>query len=76
MLSHQDEIEQLVEIVQQLVNESADIQKFDVRNWLRTWLQDPVPALGWSTPLEVLDRPGGFKRVGTLLLRMQSSAYS
>ena len=76
MLSHDNEIEQLVDIVQQLIRESGDIQNFDARNWLRTWLQAPVPALGWSTPLEVLDRPGGFDRVRTLLLRIQSGAYS
>lgn len=75
-LSRDSEFEQLVHVVQQLVAGSNDAQNFDARSWLQRWISEPLPALGNATPQEVLNRPGGFDRVCTLLRRMQSGANS
>jgi hypothetical protein len=75
-MNHRErELAQLEEIVKHMVRESGS-PGFDACAWLNSWMQQPLPALGNATALEFLEQPGGFDRVCSLLLRMQSGAYS
>jgi len=71
-----DHFEELLVVVNALVAESGIAKDFDARAWLSAWLQKENPALGNVTPLAFLAEPGGVEVVRTLLLRMQSGAYS
>lgn len=76
MTLRDSEFDRLVQLVQEIVRGSSDVQDFDAQSWLEKWLQEPVPALGNVTPREFLDVPEGFDRVCMLLRRMQSGSYS
>jgi hypothetical protein len=71
-----DQFEELLAVVNALLAESGIAKDFDARAWLSAWLLKENPALGHVTPLAFLAGPGGFEVVRTLLLRMQSGAYS
>lgn len=71
-----DQFEELLAVVNALVADSGIAKDFDAGTWLSAWLQKKNPALGNVTPLAFLAEPGGFEVVRTLLLRMQSGAYS
>lgn len=71
-----DDIGQLESLVQSIVDESGQPDRFDARAWLARWLAEPVPALGGRCPLDVLVEPGGLELVTGILSRMQSGAYS
>lgn len=62
--------------VTRIVQESGRPDGFDARQWLNGWIAEPVPALGFRRPLDVLAEPGGLELVRTILARMQSGAYS
>lgn len=45
------------------------------REWLARWMTNPVPALSWLSPAEVLKRPGGREQVEKVLKCMGSGAF-
>ena len=66
----------LVAIVQRMVNESGDPVGFDAQAWVLDWVRHPVPALGMACPAEYLHTEEGRAIVETLLVQIQSGAYS
>lgn len=69
-------LEKLVAVVQRVVHESGDPFGFDARAWTKDWIQEPVPALGGALPVDYMGTAEGRALVETLILRMQSGAYS
>lgn len=67
---------ELVAIVQTMVNESGNPVGFDAHAWTVDWVTHPVPALGMRCPLEYMQTQAGLAIVRTLLLQIQSGAYS
>lgn len=67
------ELEQLVE---RIVCESGNMDGFNPRGWLKSWLARPTPALGGKRPNEFLRTDAGRIEVRLLIERMQSGAYS
>ncbi|WP_363320867.1 MbcA/ParS/Xre antitoxin family protein [Ramlibacter sp.] len=72
----EDCVRQLQGVVDRIVAESGNPRNFDSVRWLSEWIEKPNPALGGRLPREMFEEAGGFERVRTLLLRMQSGAYS
>lgn len=66
----------LFSMVERMMEESSQIQKFDSGRWLGSWLDRPNPALGGRRPGSLIDTVEGRDLVGTLVSRMQSGAYS
>lgn len=66
----------LATLVQRLVDESGNPLGFDALTWTKHWLDRPVPALGGARPAEYMATAEGRALVETLVLRMQSGAYS
>ena len=62
--------------VQRIVEESGNPVGFDARAWTVRWMQEPVPALGGACPIEYMRTAEGRALIETLVLRMQSGAYS
>lgn len=67
---------QLLKLVEAMVVQSAQVHTFDADHWLSDWLQSSVPALGNRCPTEFLDTYEGRDLIQTLLIRMQSGAFS
>ena len=44
--------------------------------WLSGWLRTPVPALGGTRPIDLIDTMEGQALVSQVLTRMQSGAYA
>ncbi|TWO68087.1 DUF2384 domain-containing protein [Caenimonas sedimenti] len=65
----------LVSVVQRVVEESGSPAGFDAESWLARWMSEEVPALGFKRPVDLLNEPGGFERIRTTLMAMQSGAY-
>lgn len=63
-------------LVQRVVDESGDPVGFDSHAWTTRWLRRPMPALGGRCPAEYMATPDGRALAETLILRMQSGAYS
>lgn len=70
-----DRVASLYAVVQRIVEESGNSTGFDVQGWLDRWMTEEVPALGSRRPADLLKEPGGFERVRTVLMGMQSGAY-
>lgn len=70
------DVSALAALVQRVVDESGDPVGFDALAWTTRWLHRPVPALGGACPVEYMATPEGRALVETLLMRMQSGAYS
>ena len=66
----------LVAIVQRIVNECGNPVGFDAHAWTLDWATHPVPALGMACPAEYMRTDEGRAIVETLLLRIESGAYS
>lgn len=66
----------LAAVVQRIVEGSGDPVGFDAHAWTSDWLQTSLPALGGSRPAEYMGRLEGRTHVATLILRIQSGAYS
>ena len=49
---------------------------FDAHAWTVDWIRHPVPALGMACPAEYTQTEEGREIVETLLLRIQTGAYS
>lgn len=74
-MDSEDDLASLCAVVQRMVEESGTSAGFDARAWLERWMTEEVPALGPKRPIDVLQEPGGFERVQTILKGMQSGAY-
>jgi uncharacterized protein (DUF2384 family) len=70
------DVSALVALVQRVVVESGDPAGFDAAAWTARWLSRPVPALGGRCPMDYLDTQEGRALLETLIMRMQSGAYS
>ena len=66
----------LIGQVQVMVDESGDPEGFDAESWLSAWLRTPVPALGGTRPIDLIDTMEGQALVSQVLTRMQSGAYA
>ena len=66
----------LAAVVQHVVDESGDPAGFDALAWTTRWLAQPLPALGWACPIEHMSTPEGRALLESLIMRMQSGAYS
>jgi uncharacterized protein (DUF2384 family) len=69
-------VDWLAAVVQRIVNERGDPEAFDARAWTMEWIHDSVPALGGVRPIDYMVTAEGRALVETLVLRMQSGAYS
>lgn len=47
----------------------------DIERWLLNWLRVPQPALGGSTPEQLLNTPAGVKAVSRVLGALMSGAF-
>jgi uncharacterized protein (DUF2384 family) len=70
------DVSALAALVQRIVDESGDPVCFDAVAWTTRWLGRPLPALGGARPAEYMATPEGRAVIETLILRMQSGAYS
>jgi|HubBroStandDraft_6_1064221.scaffolds.fasta_scaffold560741_2 putative toxin-antitoxin system antitoxin component (TIGR02293 family) len=66
----------LIGQVQAMVDESGDPSGFDAREWTARWLSEPLPALGGTRPLDLMDTMEGQSIVADSLARIQSGAYA
>lgn len=71
----ENHVASLCALVQRMVEESGNSAGFDPQAWLERWMVEEVPALGSRQPADVLNEPGGFERVRTILMGMQSGVY-
>jgi len=62
--------------VQTMVRDSGNAEGFDASAWLSAWMITPVPALGGTRPLDLMDTMTGQAMVSQLLSQMQSGAYA
>lgn len=72
----QQHVVALAAVVQRIVNESGDPKDFDALAWTLTWLHESVPALGGARPIEYMDTSDGRAVVESLILQIESGAYS
>lgn len=70
------DVSALATLVQRVVNESGNPMDFDALAWTTNWLDRPLPALGGARPAEYMATSEGRALVETLVMRMQSGAYS
>ena len=69
-------VAKLVGQLQAMVEESGEPEGFDATGWLSRWLREPVPALGGTRPIDLLDTMEGQAMVSKVLAQMQSGAYA
>ena len=62
--------------LQAMVQDSGNPEGFDAAAWLSEWLSSPVPALGGTRPLDLMDTMTGQVLVSQTLAQMQSGAYA
>lgn len=62
--------------LQTMVRESGNAEGFDTAAWLSAWMSGPVPALGGTRPLDLMDTMTGQALVSQVLAQMQSGAYA
>jgi uncharacterized protein (DUF2384 family) len=70
------DVSALAALVQRVVDDSGDPVGFNALAWTTRWLHRPVPALGGACPAEYMATPESRSLVETLIMRMQSGAYS
>lgn len=70
------DVSMVAALVQRIVDESGNSVEFDALAWTARWLDRPLPALGGIRPAQYMATPEGRTLVKTLILRMQSCAYS
>lgn len=66
----------LVGQLEAMIEESGDAEGFDALEWLSRWLREPLPALGGSKPIDLLDTMEGQAVVARALAQIQSGAYA
>lgn len=69
-------VARLIGQVEAIVAESGDPKGFDAPEWLSRWLREPLPALGGTPPMALLDTMEGQAMVAEALARIQSGAYA
>lgn len=69
-------VARLIGQVEAIVAESGDPKGFDAPEWLSRWLREPLPALGGTPPMALLDTMEGQAMVAEALSRIQSGAYA
>lgn len=62
--------------LQAMVEDSGEPDGFDAGAWLSRWLREPLPALGGTRPIDLLDTIEGQSLVSESLARIQSGAYA
>jgi uncharacterized protein (DUF2384 family) len=75
--SHSEAFDTLLAVVHQMLHDNADAhaKNFDASQWLATWIQRPVPALGGVTPASLMLTQAGVELVSDMLKSMASGAY-
>jgi uncharacterized protein (DUF2384 family) len=48
-----------------------EVAKFDIQNWVKDWVRQPLPEFGGKTPIEMLRNPEGQRALEQLLERMR-----
>jgi putative toxin-antitoxin system antitoxin component (TIGR02293 family) len=66
----------LVGQLEAIIQESGNPEGFDAAAWMSRWLNDPVPALGGTRPIDLMDTMEGQALVSTTLAQVQSGAYA
>ena len=66
----------LVGQLQAVIQESGNPEGFDAAAWMARWLNAPVPALGGTRPIDLMDTMEGQGLVSTTLAQLQSGAYA
>lgn len=69
-------VARLIGQVEAIIAESGDAQGFDAPEWLSRWLREPLPALGGTPPMALLDTMEGQSMVSEALARIQTGAYA
>lgn len=66
----------LIGQVQQMVEESGEPEGFSASGWFSDWLIAPLPALGGTPPIELLDTMEGQEMLATFLQQMRGGAFA
>jgi putative toxin-antitoxin system antitoxin component (TIGR02293 family) len=69
-------VAKLVGQLQAMLEDSGDPQGFDSEAWISRWLLEPLPALGGTRPLDLLDTMEGQTLVSKALAQVQGGAYA
>ena len=66
----------LVGLVQNIVEQSGNVDGFDAARWTAEFLERPNPALGGKPPGDFMDTADGRALVESLILQQQTGAYA
>lgn len=69
-------VARLIGQVETIIADSGDPEGFDAPEWLSRWLREPLPALGGTSPMALLDTMEGQSMVAEALARIQTGAYA
>lgn len=69
-------VARLIGQVEAIIAESGDAKDFNAPEWLSRWLCEPLPALGGTPPMALLDTMEGQSMVSEALARIQTGAYA
>ncbi|WP_051516977.1 MbcA/ParS/Xre antitoxin family protein [Herbaspirillum sp. RV1423] len=69
-------VDRLTKLVELIVAESGNPEKFDARMWVREWIVNPNPALGGRKPASLMNNKEGQAIIFSLISQMQSGAYA
>ncbi|PPQ28126.1 type II RES/Xre toxin-antitoxin system antitoxin [Rhodopila globiformis] len=69
-------IARLVGQLEAMIGESGNPEGFDAASWMSRWLQEPLPSLGGTRPIDLMDTMEGQALVSTALAQMQGGAYA
>lgn len=69
-------VARLIGQVEAIIAESGYAKDFDAPEWLSRWLREPLPALGGTPPMALLDTMEGQAMVSEALARIQTGAYA
>ena len=66
----------LVGQLEAMIEESGNPTGFNATEWLSTWLREPLPSLGGTKPIDLLDTMEGQAIVSRSLAQIQSGAFA
>lgn len=66
----------LVGQLEAMLEDAGGATGFDAPSWMSRWLREPLPALGGSKPIDLLDTMEGQALVSRALSQIQSGAYA
>lgn len=69
-------VAKLIGQVEAIVAEAGGPPGFSAPEWISRWLREPLPALGGTAPIDLLDTMEGQAMVAEALARIQSGAYA